>query len=206
MPAVSIGAAPTYIGGWENLMIRISALAVLSLLSALPAQATEAGWALLREGGQVVLLRHARAPGASDPANFNVENCATQRNLSDAGESQARRIGALFAARAVPTERVLSSRYCRAIETARIAFGESLVEPFAPLDELPAGELGADGEKALDDVMSVVRSYSGSGNLVMVTHAENIRALTGQSAREGEALIVRAEGSGLHVLASIVFN
>ncbi|HEV7255524.1 MAG TPA: histidine phosphatase family protein [Mesorhizobium sp.] len=184
-------------------MVRMSLLALLSLLLALPAQATEAGWALLREGGQVVLLRHARAPGVSDPANFDVENCATQRNLSDAGESQARRIGALFAARAAPTERVLSSRYCRALDTARIAFGEELVEPFAPLDRFSRNELG---EKTLAEVLGLASSFTGSGNFVMVTHAENISALTGQSAREGEAVIVRAEGEGLRVIGRVVFN
>ena len=92
------------------------------LLGATAAQATEAGWALLRDGGHVVLMRHAMISGTTDPANFDIEKCTTQRNLSERGKQQARKIGALFAARAAPLERVLSSRYCRCLETARIAF------------------------------------------------------------------------------------
>ena len=93
-------------------MLRVVAI-VLLLLFAVEAKATEAGWALLRDGEHVVLMRHAMAPGAADPANFDIEKCSTQRNLSDRGKQQARKIGALFAARAAPTERVLTSRYCR---------------------------------------------------------------------------------------------
>ena len=110
-------------------------LALMMLMGATVAQATEAGWALLREGGHVVLLRHAMISGTTEPANFDIEKCNTQRNLSERGKQQARKIGALFAARAAPIERVLSSRYCRCLETARIAF-EAEPEPFEPLDLL----------------------------------------------------------------------
>ena len=106
-------------------MLRLCRRHVLLLAFAVEAGATEAGWALLRDGEHVVLLRHAMAPGAADPANFDIEKCSTQRNLSERGKQQARKIGALFAARAAPTERVLTSRYCRTMETARLAFGET---------------------------------------------------------------------------------
>src|SRR5690606_4682165 len=66
-------------------MIRSVVVALLLLLVSLPAQATEAGWALLRDGGRVVLMRHAMAPGTADPNSFDIENCRTQRNLSDRG-------------------------------------------------------------------------------------------------------------------------
>lgn len=179
-------------------------LCLLCCALAAPAGATEAGWALLRNGGQVVLLRHAIAPGSGDPASFDLEKCSTQRNLSDRGKQQAEKIGALFAARAGNPERVLTSRYCRARDTARIAFEDNRVEEFAPLDQLPADEAAA---KAADDkVIEEVRGFSGSGNLVMVTHLENIKALAGVSPREGEAVIVSATDTGLRVLARIIFN
>ena len=66
---------------------------VCALLATPVASATEAGWALLRDGGHVVLLRHAYATGATDPANVDPENCATQRNLSERGRQQARKMG-----------------------------------------------------------------------------------------------------------------
>lgn len=184
-------------------MIRF-ALCLVCWFAAAPAFATEAGWALLRDGGRVVLLRHAIAPGSGDPANFDLEKCATQRNLSDRGRQQAEKIGALFAARAGNPERVLTSRYCRARDTARIAFEDNSVETFAPLDQLPTDE--ATAKAANDEVIATVRAFSGSGNLVLVTHLENIRALTGVSPREGEAIIVNATESGLRVLARIIFN
>ncbi|MCX7304679.1 MAG: histidine phosphatase family protein [Hyphomicrobiales bacterium] len=173
----------------------------MSLLAA-QAQATEAGWALLRDGEHVVLLRHAMAPGAADPTNFDVEKCSTQRNLSDRGKQQARKIGALFAARAAPTELVLTSRYCRTRETARLAFDSA--QDFAPLD--PPATDTHERKEQLAAILKEIRDYSGSGNLVMVTHLETIEALTGQPAREGEAVIVAPQDEGLRVLGRIVFN
>lgn len=185
-------------------MIRSVIVAILLLLVSLPAQATEAGWALLRDGGRVVLMRHAMAPGTADPNSFDIENCRTQRNLSDRGRQQARRIGALFSARAAPVERVLSSRWCRALDTARLAFGDSLVEPLESLDPSPGDEETATARaKAVIDEVS---DFTGSGNMVMVTHQANIAALTGITAREGEAIIVVAENDGLRVLGRIIFN
>jgi phosphohistidine phosphatase SixA len=182
-------------------MLRMVA-AVMLLLFASGAGATEAGWALLRDGEHVVLLRHAMAPGAADPTTFDIDKCSTQRNLSERGKQQARKIGALFAARAAPTERVLTSRYCRTKETARLAFGDA--EDFAPLDPPPSDEKAR--KEQLDAVLQQVRDYSGSGNLVLVTHLETILALTGQSAREGEAVIVGADEDSLRVLGRIIFN
>jgi phosphohistidine phosphatase SixA len=184
--------------------MRRAFIVVLLLLFCAPAEATEAGWALLREGEQVVLLRHAMAPGAAEPARFKIEDCGTQRNLSDRGQQQARKIGALFLARAAPTERVLSSRYCRALETARLAFGDNEPEPMEALDLLSTDEKTAEAQNKA--VIDEVRAYSGSGNLILITHQENIKALTGAAAREGEAIIVRATEAGLDVIGRIIFN
>jgi phosphohistidine phosphatase SixA len=176
---------------------------ILFLVASLgAAQATEAGWALLRDGGQVVLIRNAMAPGIGEPGNFQLDKCSTQRNLSDRGKQQARKMGALIAAKAAPVERVLTSRYCMTRETARIAFDEA--EDFAPLDPPAADE--AERKAQIDAIMQEIRDYSGSGNLLLVTHLETIEALTGEPAREGEAVIVRPVEDKLHVLARINFN
>jgi phosphohistidine phosphatase SixA len=185
-------------------MLRHIIIALAALVATSSAFATEAGWALLRDGGHVVLIQHANAPGMGDPQNFDVEDCSTQRNLSDRGRQQARRMGVLFAARAAPVERVLSSRWCRALDTAGIAFGQSLVEPFEPLDLLPDDKTKQAEQNAA--VIEIVRGYSGSGNLVMVTHRENILALTGMATREGEATIVSPDGEGLRAVGRILFN
>ncbi|WP_442583417.1 histidine phosphatase family protein [Mesorhizobium sp. ASY16-5R] len=184
-------------------MLRIVFALLLAIAAAPAAQATEAGWALLREGGHVVLLRHAMSGGGAEPANFDIEKCATQRNLSERGKQQARKIGALFAARAAPIERVLSSRWCRCLDTARLAF-EADPEPFEPLDPVKADEVEKAGQ--LKAIMEAVAGFAGSDNLVMVTHADVVQALTGVTPREGEAVIVQADGDRLRVLGRIVFN
>ncbi|MEI9409423.1 histidine phosphatase family protein [Mesorhizobium sp. B2-3-13] len=182
-------------------MIRL-ALALFLLVVPAAAHATDAGWALLRDGGHVVLLRHAMVTGTTDPANFEIGNCATQVNLSARGKQQASKIGALFAARAAPIERILSSRYCRCLDTARTAF-EAEPELFAPLDLLKSD--AADKAAQIAAVMKEIRAYTGSDNMVMVTHLENIVALTGVSPREGEAVVVEPQGDGLRVLGRVTF-
>jgi phosphohistidine phosphatase SixA len=177
-------------------------IAFLLFLLPLSAHATDAGWAALRDGGHVVLLRHAMTGGSGEPANFDLEKCNTQRNLSQRGKQQARKIGALFGARAAPVERVQSSRYCRCLDTARIAF-EAEPEPFATLDPLSDDEAEKAKQKAA--ILDEIRAYSGSDLLVMVTHLENIQELTGTSPREGEAVIVQPQGDGLKVLGRVVF-
>ncbi len=177
-------------------------LALFLLAVPAVAHATDAGWALLRDGGHVVLLRHAQVTGTTDPANFDIDVCATQVNLSARGKQQASKIGALFGARAAPVERVLSSRYCRCLDTARIAF-EAEPELFAPLDLLKSDP--AEKAAQIAAVMKEIRGYTGSDNLVMVTHLENIMALTGVSPREGEAVVVEPQGDGLRVLGRVTF-
>lgn len=183
-------------------MPRLVIAFLLFMLMPIGAHATDAGWAALRAGGHVVLLRHAMASGTSEPANFDIDKCNTQRNLSERGKQQARKIGALFGARAAPVERVQSSRYCRCLDTARIAF-EAEPEAFEALDPLAADEAGKTRQTAA--IMDEIRAYSGSDLLVMVTHLENIRELTGVSPREGEAVIVEPQGEGLRVLGRVVF-
>ena len=181
-----------------------AAIAVIMTLVATSTGATEAGWALLRSGGQVVLISHAQAPGSGDPGNFDVENCTTQRNLSDRGRQQARRMGALFFAKAAPIERVLTSRYCRARDTAEMAFGDNTLEEFPALDY---AEPGSEAEKEqTETVLERIRNYSGAGNLLMVTHPPNIEALVGITPRDGEAIILSRGGDTLEAAARITFN
>lgn len=181
-----------------------AAIVVIITLAAASAGATEAGWALLRNGGQVVLINHAHAPGSGDPANFDVENCSTQRNLSDRGRQQARRMGALFFAKAAPIELVLTSRYCRARDTAEMAFSDRTLEEYAALDY---AEPGSEAQKEQTQaVLERIRNYTGAGNLLMVTHGPNIEALVGITPRDGEAIILSRGGDDLKVAARITFN
>ena len=180
------------------------ALAFLFLLAMAWPQALRASedvWQALRQGGTIALFRHARAPGPGDPPNFRLEDCTTQRNLSAEGRAQAQAIGAAFRSRQVPVERVLSSRWCRALDTARLAFG-TLAEPFQPLDSFFAGQ---DQEPARTQaVRRTVQEWRSNGVLVLVTHQVNITALTGIFPGEGEMLVLRPKpGAGFDVVGRV---
>ena len=73
--------------------------------------------------GYVLLLRHTLAPGVGDPENFKLNDCATQRNLSEVGRQDAKEVGEWLKRREIRIFRVESSRWCRAKET--ISFGDN---------------------------------------------------------------------------------
>ncbi len=154
---------------------------------------SDALWELLRGGGQVVLMRHASTePGLGDPPGYRLDDCNTQRNLSPAGREEARRIGAAFRARGVPVGQVLSSRWCRCLETARLAFGT--VEPWPALDSF------FDDRRREPAQTQAVRARAGqrpaAGTLILVTHQVNITALTGVAPAPGEIVVLTPQGNG----------
>lgn len=92
----------------------------------------------LRQGGVVLALRHALAPGTFDPPEFQLGNCKTQRNLDDTGRAQASAIGRWFRMLGLLPEKVLSSPWCRCMETAERAFGREAVSAWVALSS-PVG-------------------------------------------------------------------
>ena len=179
----------------------VAALALLSLLLGGPAAATEEAWQALRRGGAIALIRHARAPGTGDPAGFRLGDCATQRNLSPDGRDQAARLGVRFAEERVHVARVLSSRWCRALETARLAFGDR-VEPEPALDSSFQNE-GARVSQT-DALRSFVARWRGrDGVLALVTHQVNVTALTGTFLGEGEVVVVVPNETGFEIVGQI---
>ncbi|MDO9251738.1 histidine phosphatase family protein [Hydrogenophaga sp.] len=159
-------------------------------------------WALLRRGGCVVLMRHALTePGIGDPPGFRLDQCSTQRQLSETGREQARRVGAAFAREAVRLDEVRSSAWCRCTETAEIAFGRHAVWP--PINSFFND---ATGPARTREVLQSVRGLAAPKNLMLVTHQVNISALTGTFLAMGEVLITRpGAGDRLPVLARRVF-
>ena len=75
----------------------------------------------LEQGKKLIFIRHAYAPGSGDPSNFNIKNCATQRNLNQRGKDQAQKIKFFFQKNNVQVDHVVSSEWCRCKETASIA-------------------------------------------------------------------------------------
>ena len=126
-------------------------------------------WALLHDGGQVVLMRHGTTtPGSGDPPGFRLGDCTTQRNLSDAGRAEARRTGEEFRRAEIPVGRVLSSQWCRCLDTARLAFGKAEEEP--ALNSAFADD--RERAKQMDATRKLLAIDPHGPNLVLVTHSD----------------------------------
>jgi broad specificity phosphatase PhoE len=164
-------------------------VALAALLTSAAAQADERLWSLLKAGGHVVLIRHTvTTPGAGDPPGMRLDDCATQRNLTDAGRAHARNIGQAFRSRGIPVEQVLSSPWCRCVETANLAFGKAEVsEALSNLFGRPENR-----ERQISQIQALTASRAAKGNLVLVTHGSTIQALTGVSPGTGEMVILAA--------------
>ena len=151
--------------------------------------------ALLRAGGVVLALRHALAPGTFDPPGFRLGDCSTQRNLSDEGRAQARRIGEWFAQRSLKPQRVRSSPWCRCVDTATLAFGTAEIDATLGSPRGYAEATNAESLRALRQSLAAASTRSGRFE-VWVTHMFVLSALTGEGSRSGEGLLLRARPSG----------
>lgn len=180
-------------------MLRRAFLSLFVMIAALPAHADDALWALLRQGGQIVLIRHAVTdPGIGDPPGFRLDDCRTQRNLSAAGRDEARRLGSALRERQVPVARVLASPWCRAVETARLATGaEPHVEP--ALANL--FQFGENRERQLAQFRALVAAAPRQGNVLMFTHGSTTLAFTGVNPATAEMVIVTPTAGGAYTVA-----
>lgn len=146
-------------------------------------------WSALRAGGVAILLRHAQTvPGLGDPPGFRLGDCATQRNLSEEGRNQSRRIGAALAAQGVQVEHVLSSQWCRCLDTARLAFPRHAVEAFPALNSFFDDRSAEPGRTR--EARARIAAIRSPSNVALVTHHVNILALTGLAVGAGEAVLM----------------
>jgi phosphohistidine phosphatase SixA len=145
-------------------------------------------WALARVPGAIFLMRHAQTePGIGDPPEFTLGNCQTQRNLDARGKAQARLIGQTFANEHVMPAHVLSSAWCRCLDTARIAFGQ--VEVMPALNSFFSGPDTASEQSR--QVIDYLRRAPQGVTQMLVTHQVNISALTQEASSMGEILLVQ---------------
>lgn len=172
---------------------------LLFLLLFLPGLALADDWQALKQPGAFAIMRHALAPGVSDPSDFELGDCATQRNLNREGRAQARAIGAAFRERGLRFDTVYTSQWCRCRETAELL-------DLGPVEDAPAlNSFFSDfsQEEASTNALKSLISET-SGTRLMVTHQINISALTGRSTRSGEVLIIRMEEGGVDVLGRVM--
>ena len=142
-------------------------------------------WAALVNGGHVALIRHGNAPpGYGDPPGFKIDDCATQRNLDEGGRAQARAIGEAFRQHGVRAEKILSSPWCRCLETARLMV-------LGPVDGTWAVAASDKSPERLAALRQMLANWRGPGTLVVVTHALTVQALVGIMPGQAETVVVR---------------
>jgi phosphohistidine phosphatase SixA len=184
----------------------VSGLLVLGMPASTLATAIEADHAArLQQGGHVLLLRHAEAPGFGDPPRFRLDDCSTQRNLDARGRAQAAAIGEWLRRHGVRDARVHSSLWCRCLETARLLD----LGPVTPLPALNSlfGRTQA-RERSVAELNAFFAAQPADGPLlILVTHFANIQALTGSGPGSGEGVLLQLQaGAAPRVVGRLDFR
>ena len=155
----------------------------------------------LEEGGKIIFIRHAYAPGGGDPENFNINDCSTQRNLNDEGITQSKFIGEFFKTKRIKIDKVLSSEWCRCKDTAKFAFND--FETFDALNSFYDAKFAMNRSKQIDDLKKYINTWESDSNLIIVTHYVVISALLSRGTSSGEMIITDKK---LNILGNIEIN
>ena len=174
------------------LLICLSSLSPLAMAGVVSDQAEL--FARMKIGGHILMLRHAFAPGTGDPANFQIGDCSTQRNLDDRGRKQAAAVGKLLRSKGISSARVYSSQWCRCYETADLlALGS--------VTELPAlnsfYELTQDRDPNLKALRKFIAQQPDDGELIiLVTHFVTISAIAAEGVSSGDGVLLKLNEDG----------
>lgn len=158
----------------------------------------------LQEGGYVLFVRHALTDHSQEDApNVDPRDCARQRNLTEAGEAQARSVGSAIRKLEIPLGRVETSKFCRTRETALLAFGRADVSEV--LTRLPPEELRAAYEARLRELRSLIgRKPGGHTNTVLVGHITSLEAATNVHVEEGDIVVFEPRGGEMFRVAGVL--
>lgn len=154
----------------------------------------------------LLMMRHADAPGYSDPTGFDLNNCASQRNLGANGKKQAAGIGAWLKTQGIPQAKVLSSPWCRCMETAKLlnvgdVQSENSLGSFF--------ENRADGKEQTLLLEKKIKQEISNPNrrpLILVTHQVNIQAFTGETVSSGQMVLVKVNTNGQYISHRLIKN
>jgi phosphohistidine phosphatase SixA len=152
----------------------------------------------LQKGGYVVFLRHPKTnPDQADTDPLHIDNVQAQRQLSDEGRKQARDIGAAFRALKIPVASVVSSKFFRAQEAAKLL---ELGKVEASLDVAEGGLVVSPNENQRR--AQALRKRLGTAppagqNAIIVSHRPNLQDAAGKDLGDvGEAEAVIFEPLG----------
>ena len=141
----------------------------------------------LEDGKKLIFIRHAYAPGNGDPDNFNLDDCFTQRNLSDDGRKQAQIIGEFFTKNNIEIDEVISSEWCRCKETAKIAFKNFSTNSF--LNSFYSSKFSKNKDKQVKELNSYIKNLKSKKNLIFVTHYVLISEVLDYGPSSGEIVV-----------------
>ena len=141
----------------------------------------------LKEGKKLIFIRHAIAPGNGDPDNFNIKDCSTQRNLNKNGIKQSKKIGLFFKKNKIKIDKILSSEWCRCIDTAKYAFENC--ETFDALNSFYDEKFAANETRQINDLKKYIKNWDSDKNLVFVTHYVVISSILNIGSSSGEIII-----------------
>ena len=142
---------------------------------------------ILKDGGKLIFIRHAYAPGSADPDGFDISNCASQRNLNIDGIEQSKLIGQIFIDNDIMINKVLSSEWCRCKQTAEYAFNNYETKSF--LNSFFSQEFSHNKDKQLKELKEYIKNWNGKKNLIVVTHFVVIFEILNLSTSSGEIVV-----------------
>ena len=155
----------------------------------------------LDDGGKLIFIRHAYAPGGGDPQNFNLNDCSTQRNLNNEGRKQAQYIGEFFKKNEIKIAKVISSEWCRCKDTARIAFKNFSTNSF--LNSFYSSKYAKNKDKQVQELNSYIKKYESNENLILVTHYVLISEVLNYGPSSGEIVV---SDKNFNMIGSIEIN
>ena len=179
-------------------MKKLINLAFLFLLWSNPSYSDEKIINSLKEGGKLIFIRHAIAPGNGDPEDFKIDDCSTQRNLNQSGIDQSKIIGLFFNENKLKIDKVLSSEWCRCKDTAEIAFKS--FKTFKPLNSFYDPRFADNEKKQIKDLKQFIKKWNSDKNVVFVTHYVVILSLLNIGVSSGEIVVADKD---LNVIGSI---
>jgi phosphohistidine phosphatase SixA len=170
---------------------------MIGLLLPISAQANLASE--LSDGQHVLLMRHADAPGFGDPAGYQLDQCSTQRNLGEYGKKQAALIGVWLKQQGITSANVMSSPWCRCIDTAKLLNLGKIQIATALGSFFDNMSLEKQQTKELEKLVQSTLKNNNKTPLILVTHHVNIQAYTGKVVGVGDMVLVKVNQNGQYL-------
>ena len=168
-------------------LIKFLIIIFISLPSTIKADLNENLINELEEGGKLIFIRHAIAPGGGDPENFDINECGTQRNLDKNGKTQAIKIGNYLSRNKILIDKVISSEWCRCKETALLAFKKFETKSF--LNSFYSSKFIKNKDQQMKELKMYIKNWKSKKNLVLVTHYVVISEILDYNPSSGEIVI-----------------